>query len=220
MDSSVNPLSRTPGIGADAARSSVSTNNEVASEDRFLKLLVAQMQNQDPLNPLDNAQVTSQMAQINTVSGLDKLNRTVEGLNSQFVQLQALQGASLVGREVSVPGDRLQVQGGKAEAGFELQGPADRVKVEILSGAGQVIDTLQLGAQTSGRHHFEWGAGNKAAEGSALRFRVTAESGAARVGSTALMRDVVEAVSTTGQGLQLGLRHGGDKRYDEIKSFH
>ena len=44
------------------------------SEDRFLKLLVAQMQNQDPLNPMDNAQVTSQMAQINTVSGIDKLN--------------------------------------------------------------------------------------------------------------------------------------------------
>ena len=68
------------------------TANEAGSADRFLKLLVTQMQNQDPLNPMDNAQITSQLAQINTVNGIDKLNTTVEGLNTQFVQMQALQG--------------------------------------------------------------------------------------------------------------------------------
>ena len=82
------------------------------SADRFLKLLVAQMQNQDPLNPMDNAQVTSQMAQINTVTGIEKLNTTVQGLNSQFVQMQALQGAALVGRDVIVAGNRLAVADG------------------------------------------------------------------------------------------------------------
>ncbi len=61
------------------------------------------MQNQDPMNPMDNAQVTSQMAQINTVTGIEKLNTTVAGLNGQFVQMQALQGASLVGRDVTCP---------------------------------------------------------------------------------------------------------------------
>ncbi len=60
--------------------------DDAGSADRFLKLLVAQMQNQDPMNPMDNAQVTSQMAQINTVSGIEKLNTTVQGLNGQFVQ--------------------------------------------------------------------------------------------------------------------------------------
>ena len=95
-----------------AAGGSATTKNEAGSQDRFLKLLVAQMQNQDPMNPLDNAQVTSQMAQINTVSGIDKLNTTVAGLNGQLVQLQALQGATLVGRDVTVAGNRLSVQGG------------------------------------------------------------------------------------------------------------
>ena len=96
---------RTTGPGRPAeqrGRRTVTTKNDAGSEDRFLKLLVAQMQNQDPLNPMDNAQVTSQMAQINTVSGIEKLNTTVPGLNSQFVQLQALQGATLVGRDVTV----------------------------------------------------------------------------------------------------------------------
>ncbi|MBL8324319.1 MAG: flagellar hook assembly protein FlgD, partial [Rubrivivax sp.] len=61
--------------------STPATSNAAGSAERFLKLLVTQMQNQDPLNPLDNAQITSQMAQINTVSGVEKLNDTVAGLN-------------------------------------------------------------------------------------------------------------------------------------------
>ncbi|MEO7151273.1 MAG: flagellar hook capping FlgD N-terminal domain-containing protein, partial [Burkholderiaceae bacterium] len=66
--------------GTDTA-TPLKTSNEAGSADRFLKLLVAQMQNQDPLNPMDNAQVTSQMAQINTVNGIEKLNTTVQGLS-------------------------------------------------------------------------------------------------------------------------------------------
>jgi flagellar basal-body rod modification protein FlgD len=90
------------------------------SSDRFLRLLVTQMQNQDPLSPMDNAQVTSQMAQINTVSGIEKLNETINGMLGQFTQMQALQGAALVGRDVLVQGNELEVADGKATAAFEL----------------------------------------------------------------------------------------------------
>ena len=108
----------------------VKTQNEAGAEDRFLKLLVAQMQNQDPLNPMDNAQVTSQMAQIQSVNGIEKLNRSVEGLGSQFAQMSALQGAALVGRDVIVPGNRLVTNDEElVQGGFELNGPADSVKV-------------------------------------------------------------------------------------------
>ena len=75
---------------ATSAQSATAAANEAS--DRFLKLLVTQMQNQDPLNPMDNAQVTSQMAQINTVTGIDKLNNTVSGLGSSLAQMQMLQG--------------------------------------------------------------------------------------------------------------------------------
>src|SRR6186997_1208132 len=119
---------------ATAAASSLtaSASDAKATSERFLKLLVAQMQNQDPLSPMDNAQVTSQMAQINTVSGIEKLNLTVQGLSSQFAQLQAVQGAALVGHDVVVPGNALQISDAVGEGGFELAGPADHVKVEIL----------------------------------------------------------------------------------------
>src|SRR3954467_14498248 len=117
--------STTSATDATAAASSIaaSTTDANATSERFLKLLVAQMQNQDPLSPMDNAQVTSQMAQINTVSGIDKLNATVAGLPSQFAQLQALQGASLVGHDVVVPGNALRVTDGTGTGGFELTGP-------------------------------------------------------------------------------------------------
>src|SRR5438105_1664001 len=153
-------------------------DDAAGSSDRFLKLLVAQMQNQDPLNPMDNAQVTSQMAQINTVNGIQKLNSTVEGLNTHFVQMQALQGAALVGRDVIVPGNRMDIADGVGQGGFELTSAADTVKVEVLNAGGHVIDTLNLGAQSAGRHSFDWDA-SKSGSDTNLSFRVTAMSGAA-----------------------------------------
>ena len=61
-----------------------STTDPAAAQDRFLKLLVAQLNNQDPMNPMDNAQMTSQMAQINTVTGIQQLNKTMESMAGQF----------------------------------------------------------------------------------------------------------------------------------------
>lgn len=201
-----------------AAPSSVATS-DAGSADRFLKLLVAQMQNQDPLNPLDNAQVTSQMAQINTVSGIAKLNETVQGLTAQFVQMQALQGAALVGREVVVPGNRLAVADGVGQGGYELGSPADAVKVEVLNAGGNVIDTLQLGAAAAGRHRFEWDAARPGTDTN-LTFRVTATQGGTALASTPLVRDRVTAVSTSGDTLMLELAAGGSTPYGSIKAFN
>src|SRR5439155_26218822 len=119
----------TSDVNVTSAPAPSAASDAAVTSDRFLKLLVAQMKNQDPLNPMDNAQVTSQMAQINTVTGIDKLNATVQGLSSQFVQLQAMQGASLVGRDVIVAGNKLSVdtEAGVGQGGFQLDNPADAV---------------------------------------------------------------------------------------------
>src|SRR5262245_34581480 len=105
-------------------------NNSITSaqdlNDRFLKLLVAQMNNQDPLNPMDNAEVTSQMAQINTVTGINGLNDTVNQLLGQFATLESMQAAQLTGRNVLVPGSTLALSsGGTATGGANLSLPAD-----------------------------------------------------------------------------------------------
>jgi flagellar basal-body rod modification protein FlgD len=197
------------------------TKNEAGSADRFLKLLVAQMQNQDPLNPMDNAQITSQMAQINTVSGIEKLNGTVEGLNANFVQMQAVQGASLVGRDVVLEGDRLSANDtGLLQGGFELASAADSVKVEILNRAGVVIDTVDLGAQGGGRHGFDWVPPEGVDPALGDRFRVAAKAGTVALATTPLMRDRIDAVATGGNTLTLELRQNGSVPYGQIKAFN
>jgi len=194
-------------------------SDATATADRFLKLLVAQMQNQDPLNPMDNAQVTTQMAQINTVSGIQQLNATVQGLQSQFVQMQALQGASLVGHDVIVAGNQLTIAGGVGQGGFELDSAADNVKVEVLNAGGKVIDTVQLGAQTAGMQSFDWDA-SKAGTDTNLTFRVTATLGGNTIPTTSLMRDKVDAVTTNGNSLVLELDRSGSTPYASIKAFN
>ena len=78
------------------------TSSQAASTDKFLKMLVAQMQNQDPLNPMDNAQMTSQLAQISTVNGVEQLNTTMKSRAGGFGGLETLQAASLPGRSSRV----------------------------------------------------------------------------------------------------------------------
>ena len=206
---------------ADTKTSSQVTNSATsASEqsDRFMKLLVAQMQNQDPLNPMDNAQVTTQMAQISTVSGLEKLNTTVNGLNSQFVQLQAMQSAALIGRDVAVEGNSLRVTDGTGEGGFELSGAAKNVKVEIQNAAGTTIGTVDLTDLEAGRHDFSYAVPDSY-RNSALTFKVTATNGTTAVESMALQHQRIQAVSTFGDTLALELANGDRVAYDAVWAF-
>ena len=200
---------------------SVNSASEAGSQDRFLKLLVTQLKNQDPLSPMDNAQLTSQIAQINTVSGIATLNTSVQGLSSQFLQMQSLQGASLVGKDVIVPGSKLDIDTAAAtgQGGFELASAADAVKVEVLSPAGRVLDTLNLGAQSIGVHSFNWPSGTHGNAGN-LTFRVSASSGSTALSSTSLMRDKVKAVSTSGDKLMLELQSAGTVAYSTVKSIN
>ena len=215
------PASTTSDVNVTSTPAPSAASDASVTSDRFLKLLVAQMQNQDPLNPMDNAQVTSQMAQINTVTGIDKLNTTVAGLSSQFVQLQAMQGASLVGRDVIVAGNTLSIDGTNSvgQGGFQLDSPADAVKVEILSPSGAVVQTLNLGAEGAGMHSFDWPSGSATAS-SGLTFRVTATTGGVSTPVTALMRDRVDAISTSGTTFNLELQNSGTVPYSAIKAFN
>ena len=208
-------------INGTANPASPSSASDAGSQDRFLKLLVTQLQNQDPLSPMNNAELTSQIAQINTVTGIATLNTSVQGLSSQFLQMQSLQGAALVGKDVIVPGNKLDIDTttAKAQGGFELTSAADAVKVEVLSPAGRVLDTLNLGAQSSGMHSFDWASGAND-NNSNLTFRVTATSGSTTLTSTALMRDKVDAVSTSGDALVLELDRAGTVPYSTVRAIN
>jgi flagellar basal-body rod modification protein FlgD len=186
--------------------------------DRFMKLLVAQMQNQDPLNPMDNAQVTTQMAQISTVTGLEKLNGTVGGLNGQFMQLQAMQSAALIGHDVAVEGHTVRVQDGTGDGGFELSSSAKNVKVEIQNAAGATIGTVEMTDVEAGRHDFSYAVPD-AYKDSSLSFKVTATNGSTPVEAMSLAHQRIQAVSTFGDTLALELTNGERVAYDAVWAF-
>jgi len=193
------------------------TNPDV-SEDRFLKLLVAQLANQDPMNPLDNAQMTSQMAQISTVSSVEQVNKSLQGLANQLASMQALQASSLVGRDVMIEGNRLAIHDGKAAGAVDLDLPADKVVVDILSSGGQVIESFNLGALGAGRQPFEWNAKSHThAEG--LTYRVTASKGSAIVTHRTLVQDQVASVGSDNGAMLVQLRGLGNVGYDAVKTI-
>jgi flagellar basal-body rod modification protein FlgD len=188
------------------------------SQDRFLKLLVAQLNNQDPMNPMDNAQMTSQMAQINTVSGIQQLNDTMKSMATQYTAMQTLQGASMVGRDVLSEGNTLSVTSGVGKAAFDLSGDASQVTVQVLSPGGQLLDTLDLGTLTSGRHNFEWNASSYTGTGTPV-FKVSASQGGKAVTSTSLARNTVQSVSNDSGTLNLTLNSGKSLAYDAVKAI-
>lgn len=189
-----------------------------SDQDRFLKLLVAQLNNQDPMNPLDNAQMTSQIAQINTVTGIQQVNSTLKNMAEQFTALQVLQGANMVGHEVLVQGNTLSIQNGSAGAAIDLTARAESVKIEVLSPGGQVIDTFQLGALDAGRHSFDWDASSYQGTGNPS-FKVTATLGGKAVETSSMTRAKVTSVSSTAGVMQVQLQGLPDVAYSNIKAI-
>ena len=154
------------------------------------------------------------------MTGIENLNTSVQSLHASFMQSQALQGASLVGRDVTVDGNRLTPVGDQLEAGFMLGGPADAVQVDVLNPAGQVVDTLQLGAQDGGRQGFSWSP-PAGADLDSFSFRVSATLGSAKVQSAPLMLDRVSSVGLDGaSGLVLTLERSGPVPYGNIVALN
>ena len=214
------PSANVDGTGASNAKArDINANDPANAQDRFLKLLVAQLNNQDPMNPMDNAQMTSQIAQINTVTGIQQLNETVKGLVSQFSAQQMLQGSAMVGRQVLVEGDSMAVNAEtKAAYGaLDLSASAASVKVQVLNASGKELGVVDLGSLKAGRYNFEWDASAHPDSGP-LHFNVVAQNGEANVPATPLTIDQVVGVSQENGALQLQLGRGDTVDFGTIKS--
>ena len=216
MVASVTTTSPSTSVNAGAALKSVGQTTADEQQDRFLKLLVAQLNNQDPMNPMDNAQMTSQMAQINTVSGINQLNETMKSMAAQFTSMQALQGTSMIGHDVLMKSNTLSINDGKAKGAVDLAGNADKVSIQILSPGGQLLDTVNLGSQAAGRHSFEWDASNYTDVASPT-FKVVATIGTKPVEATGLAQDTVTSVGLNGNTMNLQLKGRAAVNYDAVQ---
>ena len=215
--SSTTPISSPVLQNLSASGTAAEKTDAASQQDRFMKLLVAQLNNQDPMNPMDNAQLTSQTAQISTVSGIEKLNSSVLEMAKQFSSMQMLQSASIIGHDVLTAGNSLAVTNGQANGGMDLASAADKVSVQILSPGGQLLDTLDLGGMAGGRQQFSWDA-SKYTGGGTLRFKVTASNAGQAIAATALARDTISSVGSDGSAMSLALKSGATVRYEQIKA--
>jgi flagellar basal-body rod modification protein FlgD len=219
--SAVNNTAAAPAASS-AAPANPPPNAMSVTENRFLALLVAQMKNQDPLNPLDNAQVTSQMAQLSTVQGVNQTNAQLTQLLAEFQGLQAL---TLAGRSVLVPGSSLTLAAPSAGAapeakgGVQLGADATSVTVQVKDAAGKVVRTIDLGSRQAGVASFKWDGldGNgKALAAGTYSFSVAATSNGQPVDAQALQAAKVEGVNRSAGGIQLDLGANGLVNYADI----
>lgn len=143
-------------LGTQASNAGSDTTTAAGQQDRFLKLLVAQLKNQDPSSPADSSQMTSQMAQISTVDGIAKLNDTVKALSTSYNSTQTLQSAMLVGKGVLMTGNNLQLSSGEGVAAFEMTQAVDSLTLTIKDAAGAVVYKKDMGPQEAGVGTFIW----------------------------------------------------------------
>ena len=199
------------GTGSTSSSGSTSGSNSASDlRSNFMTMLVTQLKNQDPLNPLDNSQMTSQLAQINTLSGIEELNKTLQSITGQIDASQSLQAAALIGREVLVPGDRVSVgnTGQTTPFGIDLASAADQVKVSIYDNAGNLVRQFDLGAQEAGVQSFSWDgsldAGGTAAAGT-YKVAVAATTDGKAQDATVLTYGQVGSIANSSSGPLLDL---------------
>jgi flagellar basal-body rod modification protein FlgD len=221
----INDLMKTMNTKAQESGDSVQ-----ADTDKFMTLLVTQLQNQDPLNPMDNAQMTSQLAQLQTVTGVNKLNTTLESLKASYQSSESLAATNLIGHGVLVEGTGVQIAKGQAIMGVELGSPADKVQLVVSDASGKEVATIDLGPQEAGIVPVAWDGvpDPKAvdAEGKPIAladgkysFKVVAtQGGEAVTDAKSLSFDSVASVTTGGKdGVKLNLPGAGAVAYADIK---
>ena len=206
----------------DSMNKKAGTGNDISAEqDKFMTLLITQLKNQDPLNPLDNAQVTSQLAQLNTVTGINKLNDTLETLKTDMAASQSAQAVNMINHGVLAAGKTMQVTEGKGIFGIELGSFADNVQLEIKNGSGKVVHTLTLTGVEPGVLPLAWDGklqdGSTAPDGNYTLSLAATTGGKALTDAQALTFGTVASVSTGPTGAKLNVPGLGQLSMDDIK---
>lgn len=213
---------------AQAAAYNQNNNLMGDTQDRFLTLLVTQLQNQDPLNPMDNAQVTSQMAQLSTVNGINQLNNTLLALSGQMDVSQSMQAAGLIGKGVLVPGNKvsLGVNDGVATAtpfGIDVVSPAAKVIVSILGSDGQIAHKIDMGPQAAGVYSVDWdgtGEGGAPLNAGAYTVEVVAlDANGQPVAAEPLTHGTVSSVAYSSNGLRIDMGLAGNYSLLDIRKI-
>lgn len=210
-------MTTTPSTGlmtaakTNAAAATEETKKATVDYESFLKLLTAQLRNQDPLAPMDATQFMTQLAQLSTVEqsmrSNDTLGKVLDTLKSSGMRMDM----ALLGRKVEVASDQLSLSDGKAQAAYTVEGTPASVKLEVVNGAGSVVYSSP-GSLKTGRQVFDW-TGRTASGGTApdgvYSLRVTAKDKDGKALNTAtVVTDTVAEVRSVDGASKFVLKNG------------
>lgn len=201
------------------------TKSNPIGQDEFLKLMMTQLKNQDPMKPLESGEFLSQIAQFSTVSGIQDLQASFKTLSGSIYSNQALQASSLVGRTVLVPAASAALAaGGQVSGAIDLTVSTSQLVVGVYDSTGQLVRRISLGPQAAGQIAFNWDglteAGTPAAAGT-YRLRAEAEVGGQGVAMDTLVSSKVESVVLGSQdgGIQLNLTGLGGVDFSTVRQI-
>ena len=145
------------GVEQSGGLGSAVKKKEELGQAEFMRLLVAQLNNQDPTKPMDNFEFLSQIAQFSTVSGIQDMQTSLSGLGESMVSTRAIQASSLVGRDViSASNQALYVPGDEISGVVAMPVAASGVQIQVSDSAGQLVKVLDIGNVGAGIHKFSW----------------------------------------------------------------
>lgn len=199
--------------------------NKSLGQQDFLRLMVAQVQNQDPMQPQPNGEFLSQLAQFSTNDGITKMQDSLQQMASSLQSNQALQASALVGRKVLVNSNKLNLGAeGDVNAAIDMPAGLGNLSASIYSSSGELLKTIPLGQPAPGFFQFSWdgtGQDNKRLNPGSYTVKVNGVYGGKEVALKTLTSANVDSVSLgqNGEGLKLNVSGVGAVTLDQVRQI-
>jgi flagellar basal-body rod modification protein FlgD len=162
-----------------ATTSASESNKNVLGKDAFMKMMVAQLKNQDPLNPMDGTAFLSQLAQFSSLEQMQNLNDTMTSLPSVMSNFSNAQMVSLIGTEATASGNVIHASGATAKINYQLPSDIQNGVIKIFNDEGSLVDTVAVGSQKAGLQNMIWNCSGKTAGTYTYEMTATGKNGAA-----------------------------------------
>ncbi|MCL9685381.1 flagellar hook assembly protein FlgD [Legionella maioricensis] len=191
----------------------------------FLRLMVAQVKNQDPMQPQANGEFLSQLAQFSTNDGVTRMQESLQQMASSLQSNQALQASALVGRKVLVNSDHLSLGSeGDVKAAIDMPSGLSNLTASVYSESGELIKTIPLGQPTPGFFQFAWdgtGQNNQRMAAGNYKISVRGTYSGKEVSLNTMTSANVDSVSLgqNGEGLKLNVAGVGSVSLDQVRQI-
>jgi flagellar basal-body rod modification protein FlgD len=144
-------------VQSSAQTSTQTTSNDELGKDEFLTMLVAQLQYQDPMNPMDSTGFTAQLAQFSSLEQLENINSTLETMTTHQASNENAMAVQFIGKQVTAVGNMVELgESGSATMSFDLAGDADAVYIKVYNAAGAYVGDFEVDALAAGEQQVTW----------------------------------------------------------------